>query len=62
MSRKEYSGVASFIHTWHDSRTEAPRLYDQQRNYRGKLSANPVGLSGSFGLFGSFGFCGFPIS
>ena len=27
--------------------TEAPRLYDQQGNYRGKLSANPAGLSGS---------------
>jgi hypothetical protein len=36
--------------------TDAHRLYDQQGNYRGKLSANPVGLSGSFGLFGSFGF------
>ena len=36
--------------------TDAPRLYDQQGNYRGKLSANPVGLSGLFGLFSSSGF------
>ena len=35
--------------------TDAPRLYDQQGNYRGKLSANPVGLSGFSGSFGSFG-------
>ncbi len=35
--------------------TDAPRLYDQQGQYRGKLSANPVGLSGSFGSFGFFG-------
>ena len=35
-----------FIH-WHNSRTDAPRLYDQQGNYRGKLSTNPAGLSGS---------------
>lgn len=27
--------------------TEAPRLYDQQGNYRGKLSANTAGFSGS---------------
>jgi hypothetical protein len=27
--------------------TDAPRLYDQQGNYRGKLSTNPAGLSGS---------------
>jgi hypothetical protein len=27
--------------------TDAPRLYDQQGQYRGKLSTNPVGLSGS---------------
>ena len=38
--------------------TDAPRLYDQQGNYRGKLSANPVGLSGFSGSFGSFGFFG----
>ena len=45
--------------------TDAPRLYDQQGNYRGKLSTNPVCLSGSFsffGLFGSSSFFGFPIS
>ena len=27
--------------------TEAPRLYDQQGHYRGKLSANTAGFSGS---------------
>ena len=35
--------------------TDAPRLYDQQGNYRGKLSANPAGLSGSFGFSGLSG-------
>ena len=36
--------------------TDAPRLYDQQGNYRGKLSANPTGFSGLSGLFSSSGF------
>ena len=27
--------------------TDGPRLYDQQGQYRGKLSTNPAGLSGS---------------
>ena len=38
--------------------TDAPRLYDQQGQYRGKLSANPArlsGLSGLSALSGSFG-------
>ena len=30
---------------WHNSRTNLPRLYDQQRNYCGKLSANPYDLA-----------------
>ena len=29
------------------SANDAPRLYDQQGNYRGKLSANTAGFSGS---------------
>jgi len=32
--------------------TDSPRLYDQQGHYRGKLSANPAVLSGSFGSSG----------
>jgi hypothetical protein len=31
---------------------DAPRLYDQQGNYRGKLSANPAGLSALSGFSG----------
>ena len=38
--------------------TDAPRLYDQQGQYRGKLSTNPVGLSGSSGSFSFFGLFG----
>jgi hypothetical protein len=41
--------------------TDIPRLYDQQGNYRGKLSANLAGSFNFFGLFGSSGFFGFPI-
>ena len=44
-----------FIH-WPDSRTDAPRLYDQQESYRGKLSANPYdrdSTSSSYGRYGS---------
>ncbi len=36
--------------------TDAPRLYDQQGNYRGKLSANqfdPDSTSNSYGRYGS---------
>jgi hypothetical protein len=36
--------------------TDAPRLYDPQGNYRGKLSANLVGLSGFSGLFSLSGY------
>jgi len=39
--------------------TDAPRLYDQQGNYRGKLSANLAGLSGWSGLSGLSGLAGF---
>jgi hypothetical protein len=35
--------------------TDAPRLYDQQGNYRGKLSANPARLSSLSGLSGLSG-------
>jgi hypothetical protein len=38
--------------------TDAPRLYDQQGNYHGKLSTNPAGLSGLFGFFGLSGLFG----
>ena len=44
-----------FIH-WHDSRTDVPWLYDQQGNYRGKLSANPYdpdSTSNPYGCYGS---------
>jgi len=37
--------------------TDAPKLYDQQGNYRGKLSANPYdpeSTSNQFGRYGSF--------
>ncbi len=36
--------------------TEAPRLYDQQGNYRGELSSNPYdpdSTSNSYGLYGN---------
>ncbi len=36
--------------------TDAPQLYDQQQNYRGKLSANPFepdSTSNQFGRYGS---------
>jgi hypothetical protein len=36
--------------------TEAPRLYDQQGNYRGKLSTNqfdPDSVSNSYGRYGN---------
>ena len=36
--------------------TDAPRLYDQQRNYRGKLSANPYdpdSMRNPYGCYGS---------
>ena len=36
--------------------TDAPRLYDQQGNYRGKLSANPYdpdSISNPYGRYGS---------
>lgn len=35
--------------------TEAPRLYDQQGHYRGKLSANPYDPDSTNNRFGRFG-------
>lgn len=35
--------------------TEAPRLYDQQGNYRGKLSANPFDPDSTSNQFGRYG-------
>ena len=35
--------------------TEAPRLYDQQGNYRGKLSANPFDPDSTSNRFGRYG-------
>lgn len=35
--------------------TEAPRLYDQQGNYRGKLSANPYDLDSTGNPYGRYG-------
>jgi hypothetical protein len=43
-----------FIH-WHDSRTDAPRLYDEQGNNRGKLSANPYDPDSTSNPYGRFG-------
>ena len=37
------------------SATEAPRLYDQQGNYRGKLSANPYDPDSTSNQFGRYG-------
>lgn len=35
--------------------TEAPKLYDQQGNYRGKLSANPFDADSTGNQFGRYG-------
>lgn len=35
--------------------TEAPRLYDQEGNYRGKLSANPFDADSTSNQFGRYG-------
>lgn len=35
--------------------TDAPRLYDQQGNYRGKLSANPFDPDSTSNRFGCYG-------
>ncbi|MBS0184603.1 MAG: hypothetical protein JSS39_19615 [Nitrospira sp.] len=35
--------------------TETPRLYDQQGNYRGKLSANPFDPDSTANRFGRYG-------
>jgi hypothetical protein len=35
--------------------TDAPRLYDQQGNYRGKLSANPFDADSTSNPFGRYG-------
>ncbi|MCC2643539.1 MAG: uncharacterized protein K0S45_3952 [Nitrospira sp.] len=35
--------------------TDAPRLYDQQGNYRGKLSANPFDPDSTSNQFGRYG-------
>jgi hypothetical protein len=35
--------------------TEAPRLYDQQGNYRGKLSTNPYGPDSTSNPYGRYG-------
>ena len=43
-----------FIH-WHDSRPDAPWLYDQQGNYRGKLSANPYDPNSTSNPYGRYG-------
>lgn len=43
-----------FIH-WHDSRTDAPGLYDQQGNYRGKLSMNPYNPDSTRNPYGRYG-------
>jgi hypothetical protein len=43
-----------FIH-WHDSRTDAPRLYDREGNYRGKLSANPYDPDSTSNPYGRYG-------
>jgi len=43
-----------FIH-WHDSRTDAPRLYDHQGNYRGKRSVNPYDANSTRNPYGRYG-------
>jgi hypothetical protein len=43
-----------FIH-WYDSRTDGPRLYDQQENYRSKLSANPYDPDSTSNPYGRYG-------
>ena len=35
--------------------TDAPRLYDQQRNYRGKLSTNPYDADSTSNPYGRYG-------
>ena len=35
--------------------TDAPRLYDQQGNYRGKLSANPYDPDSTSNPYGRYG-------
>ena len=44
-----------FLH-WHNSLTDSPRLYDQQRNNRDKVSTNPYysdSTSIPYGRYGS---------
>ena len=43
-----------FIHL-DNSRTDAPRLYDQQGNYHGKLSANPYDHDSTSNPYGRYG-------
>ena len=43
-----------FIH-WDYSRTDSPRLYDLQRNYRGKLSTNPYDPDSTSNPYGRHG-------
>ena len=55
LRKKTVGSRLVFIH-WHDSWTNAPRLYDQQGNYHGKLSANPYdpdSTSNPYGCYGS---------
>ena len=40
--------------------TDAPRLYDQQKNYRGKLSTNPYESDSTSNPFGRYGSPFFP--
>ena len=51
-----YGGPYSSRSATNPLATEAPRLYDQQGNYRGKLSVNPCdpdSISNPFGRYGS---------
>ena len=43
-----------FIH-WNYSRTDSPRLNDQQGNYRGKLSTNPYDSDSTSNPYGRYG-------
>jgi hypothetical protein len=57
-----YGGPFSNTSATNPFATDAPRLYDQQGNYRGKLSANPYdpdSTSNQFGRYGSV-VAGFP--
>ena len=44
----------AFIHR-HDSRADTPRLYDQEGNCRGKLSANPYDNDSTSNTYGRYG-------